>query len=255
MNSSSSSPTSSSSSIDTSETFPETTTENTSENSNEKASESSPIASSNNIKPSYFLNYQHPLIQETLHKILPTKDGLSLNSQVQALFRYVRDEIKYRVTFEISTREFLRASNTLQRKYGHCVTKAILLGSLTRAIGVPTRLHFVDLANHRLSDNWKEKFGEKLLWHGYIEVFLPNRWIALNPAYDQALCDKHGYHLVDFDGEHDALFAKFDKQGTPFMDYVKDHGVFSRVPFWRMSMTWLGYYGPFFIKNWKRKRE
>ncbi|MHA1671988.1 MAG: transglutaminase-like domain-containing protein [Promethearchaeota archaeon] len=249
MNSSSSSspsstPTSSSTtSIDSSEAFSETTMEN------------SLKVSSKDNKPSYFLNYQHPLIQETLHRILPTKDGLSLNSQVQALFQFVRDEIKYRVTFEISTREFLRASNTLQRKYGHCVAKAILLGSLTRAIGVPTKMHFVDLANHRLSENWKEKFGEKLLWHGYIEVFLSNQWIALNPAYDKELCIKHGYDIIEFDGKHDALFSKLDKQGNPFMDYVKDHGVYSRVPFWRMSTTWLAYYGQFFVKNWKRKSQ
>ncbi|MHA1612844.1 MAG: transglutaminase domain-containing protein, partial [Promethearchaeota archaeon] len=143
---------------------------------------------------------------------------------------------------------------TLQRRYGHCVAKAILLGSLTRAIGVPTKIHFVDIANHQLSDRWKDSFGEKLLWHGYIEVFLSNRWIALNPAYDRELCNKHGYHLVEFDGENDALFASLDKKGDPFMDYVKDHGIFARVPFWRMSFTWMIYYLPFFVKNWMRKK-
>ncbi|MHA1522171.1 MAG: hypothetical protein ACTSRK_18500 [Promethearchaeota archaeon] len=116
MNSSSTSatpstPSSVSTSIDSSEVFTETTVEN-------------PLKfSSNDSKPSYFFNYRHSLIQDTLEKVLSAEKGKTLNSQVQTLFRWVRDEIKYRVTFEISTREFLQAhynvdmATVLQKPY------------------------------------------------------------------------------------------------------------------------------------------
>ncbi|MHA1777851.1 MAG: transglutaminase-like domain-containing protein [Promethearchaeota archaeon] len=205
------------------------------------------------LRNTFFMNYSHPLIQQTLSKILPEPSKYSQIEKIQRMFNFVRDIISYRVTHEISTPKFLQASNTLKRGYGHCVAKAILLASFTRACGIPTRLHFVDLINHQLSERWIEKFGEELLWHGYVEIYLNNHWIALNPAYDKKLCEKHGYRLVEFDGVHDALFAKTDKMGRSFIDYVADHGVFARVPYFKMGKAWFSYYGPYFWQHRKQR--
>lgn len=206
------------------------------------------------LKASYLVNYQHPEIQKLMESFSQTIASRSPTEQVQYIFRYIRDQVKYKVTHELSTPKFLRASSTLNRGSGHCVSKAILLASLLRGFGIPTRFHFVDLINHRLSEKWKENFGEKLLWHGYVEVLLDGKWIALNAAYDAALCKKHGYFVVEFDGVNNALFQSKDIEGRPFMEYAKDHGVFRKVPYLRMAWTWILYYGPFFWHHRKKNR-
>lgn len=201
------------------------------------------------------MNYQHPLIQQKLSEILPepSKYKYSQMEIIQRLFQYVRDSFSYRVTHELSTPNYLRASTTLKRGYGHCVAKAILLTAFTRACGIPSRLHFVDLKNHQLNEIWIEQFGDQLLWHGYAEIWVNNRWTALNPAFDRKLCEKHGYKLAEFDGIHNALFDKTDKYGRPFMEYVADHGVYANVPYLKMGKTWFKYYGPYFWKHFVLK--
>ncbi|WP_457559757.1 transglutaminase-like domain-containing protein [Candidatus Harpocratesius sp.] len=204
---------------------------------------------------SYYFNYNHPTIQKKLTEIIPNPSNLTQLEQIQKIFIFVRDHIAYKVTHEITTPKFLRASNTLARGYGHCVAKAILLATFTRLIGIPTRLHFVDIKNHQLSETWIEQFGEELLWHGYVEIYFKNRWIALNPAYDKKLCERHGYYVVEFDGKNDALFAKTDKKGNLFIEYVADHGVFSRVPYIRIFSEWFSYYTPYYLRYYKKVRK
>ena len=193
------------------------------------------------------IDADHPSILTLRDKLSPGLLPTNHRELAIRFFYYVRDSISYRVTSEVAAKKFLIASETLKRGYGHCVAKATLLAALCRSAGIPTRFHFADLKNHQLTQSWVDLWGEKLLWHGYNEIWLDNKWIAANPSYDQRLCERHDYIPVEFDGINDALFPKTTKSGQLFVEYVHDHGVFSDIPFFRMGTTWMLYYYPRYI--------
>ena len=207
------------------------------------------------LKTSYIINWKNPSILGELSKIL--KDIPENSDDVQKaikLFYYVRDNFRYKVTFDFTSPNHLKATTTLKQGYGHCVRKSILLTAFGRAAGIPTRLHFVDLKNHLLRPEWIDKFGEKILWHGYVEFFLDEKWVKASPAYDKELCIKHNYYITEFNGKDDALFKSSDLSGNKFMDYIKDHGTFAKVPYIRMLSNWFVYYAPYILR-YKRKNQ
>ena len=64
-----------------------------------------------------------------------------------AIFYFVRDQIKYNPFMPRFLPEHFRASNTLERKTGFCIQKAVLLAALSRAVRIPSRLRFAVLKN------------------------------------------------------------------------------------------------------------
>lgn len=159
------------------------------------------------------------------------------------LFRFVRDSIQYKVTWHLPTKKDLRASITLERGYGFCIPKAILLATLARAVNIPSRLHFADILNHKVSDRLRKHMGTNLFsYHGYPEFLLDGRWIKANPAFDEPLCKEKEYPVVTFNGRQDAIFPKVDVHGDPFIEYVADHGTFADVPYDRIVQAWIYHY-------------
>jgi len=207
------------------------------------------------LKTSYIINWKNPCILSDVSKII--KD-IPDNDDVQKaikLFYYVRDNFRYKVTLDFTSPNILKATTTLKQGYGHCVKKAILLTAFGRAAGVPTRLHFVDLKNHLLRPEWIEKLGEKIIYHGFVEFYLNEKWVKASPAYDKELCIRHNYYITEFNGKDDALFKSTDISGNQFMDYIKDHGTFAKVPYIRMVTTWFKYYTPYILKYRRKNRK
>jgi hypothetical protein len=162
------------------------------------------------------------------------------------LFYFVRDEIKYVVKYnnQYYTKPNLKATRTLERGYGFCIQKAVLLAALARAIGIPSRLHFNDIVNHMTSKKYIEYVGnDRFLYHGYTELFLGEKWVEANVAFDKELCERKNWPIIDFDGIKPGLFAHHDANGNPFIDYVKDHGSFADVPYPRIIIAWMIGYG------------
>ncbi|MHA1561784.1 MAG: hypothetical protein ACTSPA_06620 [Promethearchaeota archaeon] len=93
---------------------------------------------------------------------------------------------------------------------------------------------------------------EKL--YGYVEFYLNGKWVKASPAYDKDLCIRHNYYITEFNGKDDALFKASDISGNRFMDYIKDHGTFAKVPYVRMIFKWFRYYSPYILK-YKRKKQ
>ncbi len=207
------------------------------------------------LKTSYMINWKTPNILSELNKII---ENIPENDEIQKavkLFYYVRDNIKYKVTLNFSSPNSLKASTTLKQGYGHCVRKAILLTAFGRAAGIPTRLHFVDLKNHLLRPEWIEKLGEEIIYHGFVEFYLNGKWVKASPAYDKELCIRHNYYITEFNGKDDALFNPLDLSGNKFMDYIKDRGTFSKVPYIPIVFTWFKYYAPYILKYRKKNRK
>ena len=69
------------------------------------------------------------------------------------------------------------------------------------------------------------------IYHGYVEFYLSNTWVKLNPAFNKALVEKHNLPLCEFDGMNDVIYAPYDDNGNQFVEYVKDRGVSADLPF------------------------
>ena len=135
-------------------------------------------------------------------------------------------------TYIPSIKANFKASVTLRRKNGFCVSKSVLLSSFARAIGIPARIHLVDLINHKISQKLIDYMETNVMhYHGYSEIYLNNTWVKLTPSFDQGTAIKAGFiPMVEFDGENDAVFASYDNEGRKFGEYVQDRGVHADLP-------------------------
>jgi hypothetical protein len=183
------------------------------------------------LKPSYFFDFNHKPVN---HKALEIVKGLgSLKEKAIALFYWVRDEIKYNMsTYIPSVKANFKASVTLRRKNGFCVSKSILLSSFARAVEIPARIHLCDLINHKVSQKVIDFMGTNIMYyHGYSEFYLDKKWVKLTPSFDKATAIKANFlPMVEFDGENDAVFPAYDNEGNKFGEYLQDRGVHADLP-------------------------
>lgn len=175
------------------------------------------------------LDADNPSVKSYAERIT---DGARIDMQKAVRIYYkVRDGWKYNPYNVNMKPEALRASNILTQKEGHCLDKAILMIALLRAVRVPARLRLAKVRNHIAAERLVEFFGtDELTPHGYVEVWLNDRWVKATPAFNQELCEKLGVGVLDFDGRNDSIFQEFDKADGKFMEYLEDYGTFSDVP-------------------------
>lgn len=163
--------------------------------------------------------------------------------KAQALFYFVRDEIHYNVYMLSTFLEDFRASAVLERGKGYCVQKAVLLAALARAAGIPSRLAFARIRNHKMPGELKAQTGiEEFPSHGYTQLFVNGRWMSVTPAFDKGLCEKLGVPACEFDGENDAVLGPVDLCGSPYVEYIEKYEPHADLPFdWlygRISPIW-----------------
>jgi len=124
------------------------------------------------------------------------------------------------------------ASTTIANGKGYCVQKAVLLAALARAIGVPSRLVFAKIKNYRMPKELMEQTGINYFpSHGYTQLFLDKRWINVTPAFDKSLCETSGVPVVEFDGVNDAVLARYDLNGKPYIEYIEKYEPQADLPF------------------------
>jgi len=163
--------------------------------------------------------------------------------KARRLFYFVRDEIRYSVYMISTFIEDFRASTTLERGKGYCVQKAVLLAALARAAGIPSRLVFAKIRNHRVPAELSIQTGiDHFPSHGYTQLFLNDRWVSVTPAFDRDLCEKAGVPACDFDGEHDTTLSPMDLAGNPYVEYLEKYEPQVDLPFeWlygRLAPIW-----------------
>ncbi len=130
----------------------------------------------NYLTATKILNYSHPSIQ----KLVEQKDwnNLDVTSKVQAIYNFVRDDIKF--GYNIS--DDIPASQILKDGYGQCNTKATLLMTLLRAVGVPNRIHgfTIDKALQKgaIKGIWYKLSPQNIL-HSWVEVLIDKKWYFL----------------------------------------------------------------------------
>jgi hypothetical protein len=97
---------------------------------------------------------------------------------------------------------FAAASEVARNLRGDCTEHAVLAAAMCRAVGVPAR---VVIGLIYVSDKEIEGFG----YHMWDEVFVNNRWVAIDPAWGQTIVDAVHIKLSDTSLDGVAPFEAF----------------------------------------------
>lgn len=208
----------------------------------------SPDVLSQYLRATSTMDCDNPAVKAQAKQITAGLDAPS--AQAKALFYFVRDSIRYNIYSPFHLLEHYRANWILERKEGYCVQKAVLLSALARAVGIPARLGFADLRNHRMPGKLFHERGTKhIRYHSYSVLYISGQWLKVTPAFDLGMCQKQRLPAVEFDGEHDAMFPSEDLDGNRFIEYTQDRG-FDDVPLDDILKARTEIYGTERIKLW-----
>jgi hypothetical protein len=187
------------------------------------------------LQPTEFLDFNKKLVLNKAIEV--TQDLKSEKEKAIALFYWVRDEIKYNMSAFYMIKSNFKASVTLRRGYGFCVSKAVLLSSFARAIGIPARVHLADIRNNKVPQETIDLLGTNIFYfHGYSELFIDKTWVKATPVFDKITASKACFlPLVEFDGLNNGILSKYDSYGNLFIEYLNDRGVFAELPYDEMD--------------------
>jgi transglutaminase-like putative cysteine protease len=148
------------------------------------------------------------------------------------LYYAVRDKILYDPYYCGENQSYFRASECLRAKRGFCIPKAALLAAGARSVGIPARVGYADVRNHLSTKKLRELIGGDLfIWHSFTEFYLEGHWVKATPAFNLSLCERFGVRPLEFDGRRDSLLHEYDRAGRRHMEYVRQRGDYSDVPF------------------------
>lgn len=184
----------------------------------------------NYLKPGKFVDSDSPAVIAYTRR--HTDEKATQTEKAKQLYYAIRDGFKYNPYLIDLRQEALKASYLITKDNGYCIEKANLLAATARAVGIPARLGFAQVRNHigtaRLEEILK---SDLLVFHGYTELFLNNRWVKATPAFNLQLCKRLGIEPLEFDGENDSVFQEFLPSGGLYMEYVHDYGHFADIPY------------------------
>jgi transglutaminase-like putative cysteine protease len=185
-------------------------------------------------EPTEFLDHQSAAVQDFLARTLPDRDRPARELAV-ALYYAVRDGIQYEIYGVDFARDAMRASAVLERGRGLCIHKSIVYAACARAVGIPSRLAFVDVRNHVASPRLKRFLGGEVVhYHGFTRLYLGGRWVGATPVFSAPLCRLYRMAPLEFDGVTDAVLQPYDEHGGSHMELVREHGVFDDLPYERV---------------------
>lgn len=194
------------------------------------------------LQPTYTIDSENSEIIKTAREL--TADCSRDQEKAVQLFYFVRDEIRYNLYMSSTFEEDFIASRILQWKKGYCVQKAVLLAALGRAAGIPGRLAFAKIRNHRVPGKIVEVLGDNVFpFHGYNQFLLDGKWISVAATFDRKLCEKNDLRLVEFNGEDDAILPETDLKGRPFIEYLEKYEPQSDLPFQHIYEEITGFVG------------
>jgi shikimate kinase len=203
-----------------------------------------------NLAETSFLNFSHPAFDSFLKNIDASKPSKELAVD---LYYLVRDGFIYDPYHLNLTQEGLKASNVLSKKRAWCVEKSIVLCAAARKLGIPARMGFAVVKNHigveKLTRYLKR---EEIVFHGFVELFLNEKWVKCTPAFDERICAISKVEPLNWDGETDSLFQAYEKD-QKFMEYLHFYGIFSDVPIELMNAEMKKYYPHLFESAFNEK--
>ena len=200
-----------------------------------------------------FIDFDQPAVVQFVSDA--TAGAATQREKAIRLFLAVRDQIRYEPYSLRMTPECFRASTVVRERGSFCIPKAVLLAAGARMLGIPAALGLSDVVNHFSTPRMQQVMGnrEVFMHHGWAAMYLDGRWVKAVPAFNKELCTLMRVPPTDFDGEHDAVLQQYKEDGSVHMEYLRDHGVWSDVPYLRIDEDWRGYYPPS-LRNHGRSR-
>ncbi len=182
------------------------------------------------LTPTAYIDADHPSVRGFADRVVG--EAATDRERVSRLFIAVRDEIRYdpyRLSYD--SRDYV-ASNVIGCGAAYCIPKAVLLAATARSLGIPARLGFSDVKNHLQSPKLAERMGgtDVFMFHGYTELYVDGAWRKATPAFNVELCERFGVSPLTFDGSEDALLHPFAADGSTYMEYIRDRGVYADLP-------------------------
>ena len=117
------------------------------------------------LQPAKFVDSDHP---EVIDFARQHAVGADDREKAVALYRAVRDGVRYNPFQNFTLDDAYRGSTCLERGEGWCVPKAALLAGCARAVGIPARVGYADVKNHLTTPALTAKMGTDLfVFHGY----------------------------------------------------------------------------------------
>ncbi len=197
-----------------------------------------------NLAPTRFLDWDREPVLSSVRDITAGIDGAP--EKAAALFLFVRDAIRYNPYVNFLDERVYVSSTVIGAPSTFCVPKALLLASMARAAGIPSRIRFADIRNRLMPDKMKDLLKSDIIYgHGFAELNIGGRWIKATPAYDRALCETHGFALTGFNGRDDAIFPESDLAGRPHIEYLGYSEPFDDFPFEWLTAYYLEKYEMF----------
>lgn len=185
------------------------------------------------------MDYSSPEVRQFIETIPIDSDPIQ---QVVSIYETVRDSFLYD-PYHLDLRpEFLKASIVASKKRAWCVEKSLLACACFRAFGFPARLGFGIVKNHIGVEKLKKYLQrDEIVFHGYVEVWIEEKWCKCTPAFDPRICHLSGVPLLEWDGREDSLFQAY-VEGAQFMEYLHFYGEFADIPFELMHQEMQKYY-------------
>jgi transglutaminase-like putative cysteine protease len=194
---------------------------------------------------------EHPRIRALVAPLVSAASSTA--DLARRIFELARDSAVYSPYVPFYERAHYRATATLDRGRGFCVQKGVVLVTLARAVGIPARLVFVDMRNHRAPQHLIDILGSDLFtWHCYGRLHIDGHWLDATPAFDRPLCEEYDLPLVEFDGRTSAIFPATDQAGRTYVEYVTPRGVYDDLPLKPMLAAWDSVYGAQRVAQWRQ---
>ncbi|MEO0404020.1 MAG: transglutaminase family protein [Bacteroidota bacterium] len=174
---------------------------------------------------------------------------------VVGIYNKVRDNILYN-PFDIKIDpDYMKASLTAQKGFGHCIDKSSLFIALCRRFGIPARLGLSKVKNHIGTARFETIIkSDVLVPHGYAEVKIDGTWVKCTPVFNKTLCEKLSVPPLNFNGVDDSMFQSYNEDGKQFMEYLEDYGSFDEPPL-KLIIRLLREHYPHLFDGERFKRE
>lgn len=202
------------------------------------------------LRETSFLNFNDPSFDEFTSAIDSSKSSKEIALQ---LYFHVRDSFLYDPYHLDLRKDALKASNVLRKKRAWCVEKATVLAACARKFNIPSRLGYSIVTNHigieKLS---RYLLKDEIVFHGYVEMFLDNKWVKCTPSFDKNICRLMDVEPLNWNGEADSMFQGF-KKGKKYMEYVYFYGEFEDVPIELMNAEMKKHYPHLFTEKFETK--
>ena len=184
---------------------------------------------SQDLTPTEFLDYTSPEVRTFVRD---NATGATRAERAIALYRAVRDGVRYEVYGADLSRAGLTASGVLRSGAGMCLHKSVLYAASLRAIGVPSRLVLTDVRNHLASGRLRELVGGDVFrYHCLVSLHLNGKWVKATPVFNRLLCRLYKIAPLEFDGTADSLHHPFDLNGRQHMEFLRTHGEYADLPY------------------------